>query len=198
MVTGIPFRRPNTHNYKKPNLTIMTELSALTLTGVERFFDKNEVIVSKTDLKGRITYANDVFQRIAGYTEQELLGQPHSIVRHPAMPRCVFKLLWDTLASGEEIFAYVINRSRNGDHYWVFAHVTPSFDEQGNIISYHSSRRVPRRDVIDGVITPLYKQLLDIENSFPNSKEGMAASFQAVLDLLNEKGVGYDELIFSL
>lgn len=176
----------------------MTELSALTLTGVERFFDKNEVIVSKTDLKGRITYANDVFQRIAGYSEQELLGQPHSIVRHPAMPRCVFKLLWDTLASGEEIFAYVINRSRNGDHYWVFAHVTPSFDEQGNIISYHSSRRVPRRDVIDDVITPLYKQLLDIENSFPNSKEGMAASFQAVLDLLNEKGVGYDELIFSL
>jgi len=176
----------------------MTDLSAPALTGVERFFDKNEVIVSKTDLKGRITYANDVFQRIAGYSEQELLGQPHSIVRHPAMPRCVFKLLWDTLASGEEIFAYVINRSRNGDHYWVFAHVTPSFDEQGNIISYHSSRRVPRRDVIDDVIVPLYKQLLDVENSFPNSKEGMAASFQAVLDLLNEKGVGYDELIFSL
>lgn len=176
----------------------MDDLSAPTLTGVERFFDKNEVIVSKTDLKGRITYANEVFQRIAGYSEQELLGQPHSIVRHPAMPRCVFKLLWDTLASGEEIFAYVINRSRNGDHYWVFAHVTPSFDEQGNIISYHSSRRVPRRDVIDDVITPLYKQLLDVEGSFPNSKEGMAASFQAVLDLLNEKGVGYDELIFSL
>ena len=170
----------------------------LTLTGVERFFDINEVIVSKTDLKGRITYANEVFQRIAGYTEQELLGAPHSIVRHPAMPRCVFKLLWDTLAAGEEIFAYVINRCKNGDHYWVFAHVTPSFDEQGNIVSYHSSRRVPRREVVEGVITPLYQQLLDVENSFANSKEGMAASFQAVLDLLNEKGVSYDELIFSL
>ena len=177
---------------------MMNHSNNLTLTGVERFFKPNEVIVSKTDLKGRITYANEVFQHIAGYTEQELLGQPHSIVRHPAMPRCVFKLLWDTLEAGEEIFAYVINRAKNGDHYWVFAHVTPSFDEQGNIISYHSSRRVPRRDVVEGVITPLYKQLLDAENSFENSKEGMAVSFQAVLDLLNEKGVGYDELIFSL
>ena len=176
----------------------MSDVKSLSLTGVERFFKPNEVIVSKTDLKGRITYANEIFQRIAGYTEQELLGQPHSIVRHPAMPRCVFKLLWDTLEAGEEIFAYVINRARNGDHYWVFAHVTPSFDEQGNIISYHSSRRVPRRDVVEGVITPLYQQLLDAENSFDNSKEGMAVSFQAVLDLLNEKGVSYDELIFSL
>jgi len=101
------------------------------LTGVERFFDADEVIVSKTDLKGRITYANRVFQRVAGYGEAELMGAPHSIVRHPAMPRCVFKLLWDTLEAKQEIFAYVINRARNGDHYWVFAHVTPSFDAGG-------------------------------------------------------------------
>lgn len=176
----------------------MSTSSSPTLTGVERFFDKNEIIVSKTDLKGRITYANEVFQRVAGYTEQELLGQPHSIVRHPAMPRCVFKLLWDTLEAGNEIFAYVVNRAKNGDHYWVFAHVTPTFDAQGNIISYHSSRRVPRRDVVEGVFTPLYKQLLEVEQKHANSKDGMQASFQAVLNLLQEKGVGYDELIFSL
>lgn len=176
----------------------MPDTSKLTLTGVERFFDNNEIIVSKTDLTGRITYANDVFQRVAGYSEQELLGQPHSIVRHPAMPRCVFKLLWDTLEAGNEIFAYVINRCKNGDHYWVFAHVTPTFDEQGKIISYHSSRRVPRREVVDGVFAPLYQQLLDVENKYENRKDGMAASFQAVVDLLTEKGVGYDELIFSL
>ncbi|MBT3307547.1 MAG: PAS domain S-box protein [Alphaproteobacteria bacterium] len=81
------------------------------LTGVERFFEDDEIIVSKTDLKGRVTYANRVFLRLAGYTEQEVLGQPHSIIRHPEMPRCVFKLLWDTLEDGKEIFAYVINRS---------------------------------------------------------------------------------------
>ena len=167
------------------------------LTGVERFFDEDEIIVSKTDLKGRITYANQVFQQVAGYTEEELLGVPHSIVRHPDMPRCVFKLLWDTIEAGQEIFAYVINRAKNGDHYWVFAHVTPSFDEQGNIIGYHSSRRVPRREAIEA-ITPIYKALLDKEAEFENRKEGMAASFQVVVDLLTSKGIGYDEFVFSV
>ncbi len=167
-------------------------------TGVERFFDNDEIIVSKTDLKGRITYANDVFLKIAGYSEKEVLGQPHSMIRHPDMPRCVFKLLWDTLGAGNEIFAYVINMSKNGDHYWVFAHVTPTFDEHGGIISYHSSRRVPKAGVVDNVIKPLYKSLLDEEAKHSNRKDGMNASFQMLLNLLEEKGVGYDELIFSL
>ena len=124
-------------------------MQGLHITGHERFFDPTEPIVSKTDTKGRITYANAVFRHIADYSEEELLGAPHSILRHPDMPRCVFKLLWDTISTGNEIFAYVINRAKNGDHYWVFAHVTPSFDKTGKIISYHSSRRVPRRDAID-------------------------------------------------
>ena len=167
------------------------------LTGVERFFDKDEIIVSKTDLKGVITYANKVFQRVAGYTEAELMGKAHSIVRHPAMPRCVFKLLWDTLESGNEIFAYVINKARNGDHYWVFAHVTPSYDDNGTIIGYHSSRRVPERSAI-AAVEPVYKALLAKEAEFENSKEGMAASFQMVVDLLTSSGVSYDQFVFSL
>ncbi|HYD67023.1 PAS domain-containing protein [Azospirillum sp.] len=167
------------------------------LTGVERFFDAGEVIVSKTDLKGRITYANRVFQRIAGYSEDELLGAPHSIVRHPDMPRCVFKLLWDTLAAEKEIFAYVVNRARNGDHYWVFAHVTPSYDDQGRVVAYHSSRRVPERSAIDKV-APLYRTLLDIEESHADRKQGMEAAFNTVVKLLTEKGIGYDEFVFSL
>ena len=81
----------------------------LSLTGVERHFDEHEIIVSKTDLKGRITYANDTFLRVAGYRERDILGQPHSIIRHPDMPRCVFALLWQTIEAGREIFAYVIN-----------------------------------------------------------------------------------------
>lgn len=167
------------------------------LTGVERFFDLDEVIVSKTDLKGRITYANRVFQRVAGYTEAELMGAPHSIVRHPDMPRCVFKLLWDTLGAGQEIFAYVVNRARNGDHYWVFAHVTPSYDVNGQLVGYHSSRRVPDRAAIDKVV-PLYRTLLDIENQHADRKQGMEAAFAAVVNLLTEKGIGYDEFVFSL
>ena len=167
------------------------------LTGVERFFDADEVIVSKTDLQGRITYANRVFQRVAGYTEEELMGAPHSIVRHPDMPRCVFKLLWDTLAAKQEIFAYVVNKAKNGDHYWVFAHVTPSNDVNGQLIGYHSSRRVPDRAAIDKVV-PLYRTLRDIENKNADRKQGMNDAFAAVVALLTEKGIGYDEFVFSL
>ena len=117
-------------------------------TGIESHFGKDEIIVTKTDRKGLITYANDVFQRVSGYSEEELIGQQHNIIRHPDMPRCVFKLLWDTIEGGKEIFAYVVNLSKNGNHYWVLAHVTPTFDAGGRIIGYHSNRRKPRPEAV--------------------------------------------------
>ena len=171
--------------------------SNVSMTGVERHFSPDEIIVSKTDTKGRMTYANDVFLRISGYDEGELLGLPHSLIRHPDMPRCVFKLLWDFIESGREIFAYVLNRAKCGDHYWVFAHVTPSFDDSGRIIGYHSNRRVPRREALEKVI-PVYKTLLDIENRHGGGNEGMSQAMAAMVSLLKEKGVDYDEFVFSL
>ena len=169
-----------------------------TLTGVEQFFDDDEIIVSKTDLKGRITYCNDVFLRVAGYTEQECLGQPHSMIRHPDMPRCVFGLLWETIQGGKEIFAYVINRCKNGDHYWVNAHVTPSRDRSGTIVGYHSNRRVPDRNILEGTIMPLYKELLAEEKRHSNRKEGLQASSHMVANLLQERNVEYDEFVARL
>ena len=171
--------------------------SDLYLSGVERHFSSVELIVSKTDPKGRIIHANEVFLRMAGYSEAEILNQPHSIIRHPDMPRCVFKLLWDTIGSGKEIFAYVKNRAKNGDHYWVLAHVTPTFDAAGTIISYHSNRRSPRRAAVEKA-EGLYRQLLAVENSNPDRKAGMEASFQAVLATLQNAGVPYDEFVFAL
>ncbi len=167
-------------------------------TGNERFFAEDEIIVSKTDLKGKITYANHLFFRLADYTEEELIGAPHSTIRHPEMPRCIFKLLWDTLQAGKEIFAYVVNRSKNGDHYWVFAHVTPSRDASGDIVGYHSNRRVPNREVLEGTIIPLYQQLLTEEQKHSSPKDGMAASEKMLMDLCKEKGVTYEELMFAL
>ena len=111
------------------------------LTGVERTFNEGEVIVTKTDLKGRITYANDIFQRASAVTEKDALGQPHNFIRHPDMPRSIFKLMWETIASRQELFAYVVNRALNGDHYWVYAHVTPSFNDAGEIVGYLSCCR---------------------------------------------------------
>ncbi len=169
-----------------------------TLTGVERTFDDDEIIVSKTDLKGHLTYANNVFLRLADMTEAEAIGAPHSVIRNPEMPRAVFKLLWDTIQQGKEIFAYVVNRSKNGDHYWVLAHVTPSYDASGNVVGYHSNRRVPDRRILDDIIRPLYKDLLAEENKHGNRKEGLDASTNMLLNLLKEKGIGYDEFILTL
>lgn len=166
-------------------------------TGRERTFDDDEIIVSKTDLKGLITYANQVFVRISGYTEQELLGKPHNLIRHPAMPRCVFKLLWDTIQRGDEIFAYVVNLCKNGDHYWVFAHVTPSFDSSGQIVGYHSSRRVPDVAAIKKV-EPIYALLLEKENSASDRRIGMQAAQLLLMDHLDELGMQYDEFVFSI
>lgn len=171
-------------------------MSAL-MTGVERTFGKDEIIVSKTDPKGRITYANEVFVRIGGYAESELLGQPHSLVRHPDMPRSVFKLLWNTISSGQEMFAYVVNRAKNGDHYWVLAHVTPTFDNSGGIISYHSNRRVPRRDAI-AKVSALYAEINAIERGQADRRGGVEAGYQALLAKIEKSGVPYDEFVLSL
>lgn len=167
-------------------------------TGREVHFHPDEIIVSKTDLKGVITYTNRVFMKVAGFDEADLLGAPHSIIRHPDMPRCLFKLLWDTLAAGQEIFAYVKNMARNGDHYWVFAHVTPSRALDGTVIGYHSNRRVPDRRVVDQTIVPLYRRLLAEEAGHHDRKIGLDRSHRLLVGLLEERKVGYDELVFSL
>jgi PAS domain S-box-containing protein len=167
-------------------------------TGVERFFGDNEIIVSKTDLKGRITYCNDICRDIADYSNGELVGQPHSILRHPDMPRTVFKLLWDSIQAKREIFAYVVNITKGGDHYWVFAHVTPSLDDNGDIVGYHSSRRVPNRNTVQNVIQPLYRQLADIERRPANAKQGLEDGYAALQDILKSKKASYDEFILTV
>ena len=170
---------------------------AVSPTGKESPFAEEEIIVSKTDLKGRVTYANDVFLRVSGFSPRELIGQPHSIIRHPAMPRCVFKLLWDTIESKKEIFAYVLNMAKNGDHYWVFAHVTPSFDSGGNVIGFHSNRRRPDAAQI-GKVKPLYDALLAEEDRFEDRKQGMESAFAKLTGMLRDKGVEYDQFVFSI
>ena len=172
-------------------------LTHVALTGKERTFELDDVIVTKTDTKGTITYANDVFLAIAGLTEEQAIGAPHSIIRHPAMPRCVFKFLWDRVGGGEEIFAYVINMATNGDHYWVFAHVTPTLDGHGAIAGYHSNRRVPDRKAI-AAIEPLYAALKAIEDRTSDRARGLSESTEALTSHLRQQKTTYDELIFSL
>lgn len=169
----------------------------ITPTTVERFFPEEEIIVSKTDLKGHITYANETFLKIAGYTEEEVLGKAHSIIRHPDMPRCVFKLLWDTIEDRREIFAYVKNMAKSGDYYWVFAHVTPTFGASDQIIGYHSSRRVPDRSQVE-LFTQVYRQLLEEEHRHTDWRIGMEAATRMLLDMIAAKKMDYEEFIFSV
>jgi len=174
----------------------MREHRSVIPTGVERFIGHDEVIVSKTDTRGVITYANTVFCRVAGFSVSELVGAPHNIIRHPDMPRCVFKLLWDRIGAGNEVFAYVKNMARNGDHYWVLAHVTPTYGPNGEIISYHSNRRFPSQASVKQ-IEPVYAQLREIE-CVGSPKESIENSSRAIAELLDSAGVTYEEFIFSI
>lgn len=166
-------------------------------TGVECPFGEEELIVSKTNLKGHITYANDVFIRLSKYPRDEVIGAPHSMIRHPDMPRTIFKLLWDTIQEKKEIFAYVVNMARDGDHYWVFAHVTPTLDAQRNIVGFHSNRRKPTGAQL-AKIQPLYAQIRDEENRHRNAKDGMMSGYAMLTDMLKKQGLGYDEFIFAV
>ncbi len=155
-------------------------------------FPDKKFIVSKTDLQGKIIYGNSLFISMSGYTEEELLGAPHNILRHPEMPKLIFKYLWEYIRRGDEIFAYVKNQTKEGDYYWVYAHVTPSFNQSGQVIGYHSARRKPTAKAMNTIL-PLYQSLLNTERS-----GGVAASQKLLDDKLKQLGKSYDEFIFSL
>ncbi|MCW8929480.1 MAG: PAS domain-containing protein [Gammaproteobacteria bacterium] len=163
---------------------------------IERKLPENSYIVSKTDLKGKITYANRIFMDMACYSESELLGVQHNIIRHPDMPRGAFKFVWDTIAQGKEVFAYVKNLAKDGHYYWVLANITPDRDINGNIIGYLSVRRKPSSQAI-ATIEPIYQQMLDIEKQH-HAKDQMDYSIGFLVDALNSQGVSYEEFILSI
>ncbi|KJE35921.1 chemotaxis protein [Thalassospira sp. HJ] len=168
------------------------------LSGNEIYLEPDEIIVTKTDTTGKMTYGNRTFYKLAGYTEQECIGKQHNIVRHPEMPRVVFKLAWDTIKDGREIFAYVNNRSKNGDNYWVLAHMTPSRNTAGEITGFHSNRRAPDKKVIEESIVPLYDHLLKLEKSAASPKDGLDASYAYLTELLASKKQTFNEFTLSL
>ncbi len=147
----------------------------------EAAFGIEELFISKTDKKGIIKFGNDVFTRISGYTVDELIGSSHNIVRHPDMPKGLFKLLWETIKSGEPIAAYVKNLSKDGSYYWVFASVYPVAD------GYFSIRLKPTLSIREEVAR-LYQEMLEIEasNSVINSCAHLNASI---------KKLGYNDYI---
>ena len=165
-------------------------------TSVEKVMREKDLIFSRTDLKGKITYANNIFIEFSGYTHAELIGAQHNIIRHPDMPRAVFKLLWDKIQNKEECCAYVKNMSKDGSFYWVYATVNPSFDENGNPKGYTSCRGKPKQSGLD-VVQPLYATMLEAEKK-AGAANAIEASSKILTDLLHDKGMSYDEFVKAI
>ena len=163
-----------------------------TQTEVRLAYD--ELIISKTDLSGRITYANKVFMRISDFSEEDLLGQPHNMIRHPDMPRGVFWGLWNTLKQGREFFGLVKNMTAHGDYYWVLANVRPDF-LSGKSVGYFSVRRSPSRKLIEKII-PIYQQMLSMEHG--RSSDSAQASWQWLEKKLASEDTNYERFILNL
>lgn len=163
----------------------MAKRSSIEILDQERVFNIDELFFSITDKRGVIEQCNDVFTRISGYTTPEVLGAPHSILRHPDMPRCVFKLLWDTIESGQTIAAYVKNLAKDGRFYWVLAVVMPTKN------GYLSIRLKPSSELFP-VVRQVYSELLSvercIETEIKRRPEAMQASSKRLLELLAKHG----------
>lgn len=132
----------------------------------------------------------------SGYSEKELVGVQHNIIRHPDMPRGVFKFLWDTIGQGKECCAYVKNLAKDGSFYWVFANVTPDYGRNGQCNGYFSVRRKPSKAGVD-VMTDVYRAMLQEEQK-AGPRDAMDASLGWLVNVLTQKGVSYEELILSL
>ena len=157
-----------------------------TPTDVEHPVTSVDIVVSKGDEKGDITYANPIFFKLAGYTQAELLEKPHAIIRHPDMPKIVFKYLWDNLKAGKDVKAFVKNLRKDGGFYWVFAHVRVATNPDGSFRNYVSTRKGMSAGA-RAVIEPLYKELLAAEQS-----GGMEASLPILEAFLKENGASLD------
>ncbi len=155
-------------------------------------WDKSLMIVSKTDAYGVIEYVNDVFIDVSGYEEHELMGMPHSIVRHPDMPKVLFKVLWDHLTAGKVIHPIVKNLAKSGRYYWVMADFEIKRNDKGEIAHYYSRRRSVAPEVIRKVEV-LYDKLLQIE-----AVAGMGQSEKYLIGFLEDMGKTYDEFIEDL
>lgn len=162
----------------------------------EKVMTDDALIISKTDIKGKITYGNRTFNDYSGFSENEYLGVQHNIVRHPDMPRAVFKLLWDEVQAGREVFAFVKNLCKDGSFYWVFANVTPSYDTNGNVIGYFSVRRKPNRQALPQV-SQLYQQMLKAERQ-AGTRDAIEASTAILRAALASANSSYENWVLNL
>lgn len=130
----------------------------------EVVWDKTQTIISTTDKFGTITYVNQAFLDVSGYTMTEVIGQPHSLIRHPDTPKLLFKVLWDNISAGRNFHAILKNMSKSGEFYWVITDFDVDKDPKGEILSYTARRRAINENIVKEHIEPLYQTLLKLES----------------------------------
>ena len=146
-------------------------------------WDKTKVLISETDAVGTITKVNDVFCEVSHYTAEELIGQPHNLIRHPDMPKLIFKLLWDNLKAGNNFVGVIKNLAKTGEYYWVVTDFDIIKDAQGKIVSYLARRTSVPTQSVEKYIAPLYAKMLQVE-----AVGGMEASGAYLANFLKENG----------
>lgn len=149
----------------------------------------NEILISVTDPKGIIIETNEIFTKISGYNEEELVGTSHNVIRHPDMPKTMFKIVWDHIMDKENVMAVVKNLAKDGKYYWVVTDFVTRVDADRNIINYTAYRR-PVHDKVKEAVIPLYKALCAIEDF-----AGMEAAEKFLNDYFEERNTNYDEMI---
>jgi len=152
-------------------------------TKEEKIVTGVDLIVSKSDAEGKITYTNPIFMKISGYSPAELLEQPHSILRHPDMPKAIFQYLWENITEGKDIVAYVKNLCKDGSFYWILATVKVAKNPDGSFRNYMSTRRCIT-DSAKKSISTLYAKLLEVEKS-----NGAEASYAALLNFFSDNSI---------
>ena len=170
-----------------------TRITRPTPSDREVDWNKTKVLLSKTDTKGTILYANEAFIDVSGYDEFELIGQPHNVIRHPDMPKVIFKFLWDSIKSNKNIHAIIKNMSKTGRFYWVITDFKIIADGDGEIVGYFGTRKSVPDEIIKKFIEPLYKKLLHIEEA-----SGIGASEDYLIGFLEERKKTYMEYVDHL
>jgi len=166
-----------TREYMIPNFQYPTPIDR------EVNWDKSKTIMSRTDAAGTIDYVNQVFCDVCGYSAEELLGSPHNIIRHPDMPRVIFKVLWDNIQQGINFHAVAKNLAKSGEYYWVVTDFDIIKDAQGKIASYLARRTSVPTQSVQKYIAPLYTKMLQVE-----AVGGMEASGAYLENFLKENG----------
>lgn len=156
-------------------------------------WDKTKVLISETDVTGTITNVNSTFSEVSGYSIEELIGQPHNIIRHPDMPKLIFKMLWENLKKGNNFIGVVKNMAKSGEYYWVVTDFEMRRDAAGNITHYVGRRKGVPQDAVDNYLVPFYESLLKLEKI-----GGTELSSRFFKNYLAKQGKDYVDFVISI